>query len=119
VALKLGAAGVYLAGRDVPSTYVEGFKVEAVDSTAAGDAFNGAFGAALAADIRSYLRGTNRMCCRAISVTRHGAQSSLPSREDLTNFLTKYESISTGAARKASELLRSLACFFGNSSPRR
>jgi len=91
VVLKLGAAGVYLAGKDVPNTYVEGFKVEAVDSTAAGDAFNGAFGAALAADIDPSSAARIACAVGAISVTRHGAQSSLPSREDLTSFLAEHD----------------------------
>jgi len=48
VILKLGARGVYLAGDDVESAYVSSFPVHAVDTTAAGDAFNGAFAFALA-----------------------------------------------------------------------
>ena len=48
VALTLGAGGVVLCGQDVEPTHLAAPAVVAVDSTAAGDTFNGAFAAALA-----------------------------------------------------------------------
>jgi ribokinase len=45
--LKLGARGAYLAIADGRSECIESFNVKAVDTTAAGDAFNGAFATAL------------------------------------------------------------------------
>ncbi|KAA9166681.1 ribokinase [Amycolatopsis acidicola] len=59
-------------------------KVEAVDTTGAGDAFTGALAAALAegADLEAAARKAVRVA--AISVTRHGAQPSYPSAAELT-----------------------------------
>ena len=48
VVLKLGASGVYLRSQDGLKLYVPAFPVKAVDTTAAGDAFNGAFAVGLA-----------------------------------------------------------------------
>src|SRR4029077_11209826 len=43
VVLKMGSRGVYLATTQAAGETVPAFRVKAVDSTAAGDAFNGAF----------------------------------------------------------------------------
>lgn len=83
VAITLGSKGVYLACGDftgiIPSPVVE-----AVDSTAAGDVFNGAILKALAAG--QPLPDACRFACRAaaISVTRMGAQSSAPYQNELS-----------------------------------
>jgi ribokinase len=79
VILKLGKRGVYIAGRDVEPTYISSFRVTAVDTTAAGDAFNGGFAFGLtcgALDPLSAARFANAVA--AVSVTRSGAQSSMP-----------------------------------------
>lgn len=83
---KLGARGCrYKDG----STSIEwpGYKVEAVDTTAAGDTFNGALAVALAEGrpIPEALRFAN--AAAAISVTRLGAQASIPSRREVDQFL--------------------------------
>ena len=83
VVLKLGAAGVYVAGADVRETLIEGFEVNAVDSTAAGDAFNGAFAASIAHQVdpisAARLRGTTDRF-RAVPPKRaKGRKSSLDS----------------------------------------
>jgi ribokinase len=64
-------------------TSVDAFRVSAVDSTGAGDAFNGALAVALA-EGRSLVeaaRWANAAAC--ISVTRRGAQPSLPTRSEI------------------------------------
>ncbi len=63
--------------------------VEAVDSTAAGDVFNGALAVALAEgkEIREAIRFANATA--ALSVTKLGAQSSAPSRNEVDMFLQK------------------------------
>ena len=48
VVLKLGASGVYLRTQEGLKLHVPAFPVKAVDTTAAGDAFNGAFAVGLA-----------------------------------------------------------------------
>jgi ribokinase len=80
--LKLGPAGCRFTGGgetlEVPAP-----SVEAVDSTGAGDTFNAAFAVALAegSSIPHALRFANRAA--ALSVTRMGAQSSVPSRVEV------------------------------------
>jgi len=86
VILKLGELGCYFADarRSLPSP---GFAVEARDATAAGDTFNGALAVALAEamPMEQALRFAN--AAAAISVTRVGAQASIPSRAEVDTFL--------------------------------
>ncbi len=79
--ITLGAAGCLVVEREV--TRVEGRRVEAVDATAAGDAFNGAMAVALAEGrpLPEAARWANRAA--AVAVTRAGAQPSLPSRAEI------------------------------------
>ena len=63
------------------------YQVEAVDSTAAGDCFNGALATGIA-ESRSLLQATQfAMAAAALSVTRRGAIPSLPTREEVEAFL--------------------------------
>ncbi len=85
VVLKLGRLGCCgLVGGD--SVAAEGFAVEAVDTTAAGDTFNAALAVALSEGraFESAARFAN--AAAAISVTRSGAQSSAPSRAEVEQF---------------------------------
>ncbi len=68
-----------------------GFNVQAVDSTAAGDAFNGGLAAALARgdDLEAAVRYAQAVA--AISVTRPGAQPSLPTAREVEEFLAGKE----------------------------
>jgi ribokinase len=86
VLMKLGALGCLVATAGV-YTRVQGFQVEAVDTTAAGDAFNGALAVALAEGKSLTEAALFANAAGAISVTRHGAQASLPCREDVIHFL--------------------------------
>lgn len=82
VIITLGAAGAFLLTKDI-AELIPSSKVVAVDTTAAGDTFNGALAVALVEgmEIRDAVRFANRAA--AISVTRMGAQSSLPFRGEL------------------------------------
>lgn len=86
VVLKLGDEGCYYAGPEGASS-APAFSVEAVDATAAGDTFNGALAVALAEDMAldAALRFAN--AAAALSVTRLGAQASIPSRREVEMFL--------------------------------
>ena len=86
VIVTLGSRGAYLSGADGQGR-VPGFKVKAVDSTAAGDIFNGALAVALAEDrpLRDAIRFAN--AAAALSVTRLGAQPSAPRRSAISKFL--------------------------------
>jgi ribokinase len=89
VALKLGAQGVFLAGRDCPAQLVPAFPVKVVDTTAAGDCFNAAFAAALTRGKPPALAARYAAAAAAISVTRAGAQPSLPSAAEVEAFLAQ------------------------------
>ena len=85
VIITLGSKGalIYCDGK---SEIVPAWKVEAVDTTAAGDVFNGALAVALS-EWRD-LKEAARFACKAsaISVTRVGAQSSAPYRNEVDIF---------------------------------
>jgi ribokinase len=89
VVLKLGARGVYLSGGDGSNLnqQVEAFRVRALDTTAAGDAFNGAFATALMLGKSPVESARFGAAAAAISVTRPGAQLSMPSMEEVLQML--------------------------------
>ncbi len=89
VALKLGSQGVFLAGRDCPRQRVPAFTVNAVDTTAAGDCFNAAFAVALTRGKPAAEAARYASAAAAISVTRAGAQPSLPSSAEVDAFLAR------------------------------
>jgi ribokinase len=86
VVITLGEQGVLLATRE-QMEQVPAFQVQAVDTTAAGDAFNGGLAVALARgdDLPIAIRYASAVA--ALSVTRFGAQPSLPSRNEVAAFL--------------------------------
>ena len=75
-ALTLGPAGVLLAEPGSAPTLVPAPKVDAVDTTGAGDAFNGAFAAALLSSADSREAALFGVRYASDSVTRHGTQTS-------------------------------------------
>jgi ribokinase len=87
VVLKLGSRGCYLALSDGRRALVPAFLVRAVDTTGAGDAFNGAFAAALLEGKDPISSASWASAVAAISVTRHGAQPSMPTQEEVDLFL--------------------------------
>lgn len=89
VILKLGERGCLLARRDGGETWIPAPLVRAVDSTAAGDCFNGALAVALA-EGRDLIEACDfAVGAAALSVTRMGAQASMPSRDELAQFLAR------------------------------
>jgi len=86
VILTLDSRGAFIAE---PSGHqlVAGFKVKAVNTTAAGDTFNGALAVALAEG--KALVGAVRFAnaAGALSVTKIGAQTSAPTRKEIERFL--------------------------------
>jgi len=85
VVITLGSRGALVYNKN-HYELVDGYKVEAVETTAAGDIFNGALAVALAEN-RSMIDAV-RFACKtsAISVTRVGAQSSAPYRPEVDIF---------------------------------
>jgi ribokinase len=88
VVLKLGSLGCLVAD-GCASVPVPAFRVSAVDSTAAGDVFNGALAVALAEDKAVVDAAVFASAAAAISVTRPGAQSSIPCRGEVDAFLRR------------------------------
>jgi ribokinase len=86
VVLKLGEAGAVLLDGEVP-VHIPARKVQAVDTTAAGDAFNGAFAVALSEGKSPAAAVAFAVAAAAISVTRRGAQPSMASRTEIDIFL--------------------------------
>ncbi len=86
VILTMGSRGAFVSD-SAGSRLVPGFKVKAVDTTAAGDIFNGALSVALTegAMLDDAILFAN--AAAAISVTRLGAQPSAPHRAEIERFL--------------------------------
>jgi ribokinase len=85
VIVTMGAKGALLVTKD-EQTLISAPTVDAVDSTAAGDAFNGGLAWALARGLP--LEEAVRQACLAgaLATTRIGAQSSMPTRIELQCF---------------------------------
>lgn len=83
VILTLAGKGAYYASKEGKSILVPTIKVAAVDSTAAGDVFNGylAFGISEGLWVRNSIIMANKAA--TISVTRKGARSSIPHKEEM------------------------------------
>jgi ribokinase len=87
VVLKRGDQGCYVAVAGLKAAWVPAFKVEAIDTVAAGDCFNGAFAVALLEGQDPWAAARFASAAAAISVTRRGAQASMPSRAEVDDFL--------------------------------
>lgn len=89
VLITLGSKGVYVSEKG-KGQIIPGFRVKAVDTTAAGDTFNAGVvtglleGKALSDAIRF------AHAAAALSVTRMGAQTAIPTRAETDDFLTSY-----------------------------
>ncbi len=86
VIVTLGSKGALLKTKELTKV-VPGFKVKAVDATAAGDVFNGSLAVALAENkaLETAVRFAN--AAAALSVTKLGAQPSAPKREEIEQLL--------------------------------
>jgi ribokinase len=86
--ITLGAKGAFWLGPE-DSGFLPGFHVEALDSTAAGDAFSGALACGLARGdtLRDAVRYASLV--GALSTTRMGAQPSLPTEPEVKAFAEK------------------------------
>jgi ribokinase len=80
--VTLGARGALVITED-GTVEIHSPKVEAVDTTGAGDAFTGALAAALATGVTLETAARRAVRVAAISVTRRGAQPSYPSAAEL------------------------------------
>lgn len=87
VIVTMGSKGALIL--DDEPLIVDSFKVEAIDTTAAGDSFNGALISSYleSHDFKKAVRYANAFA--ALSVTKKGAIPSIPQKEDVIEFLTK------------------------------
>ena len=86
VIITLGSRGVFAAGRGFEMP-VPAFKVKAIDTTAAGDTFTGGFAAAFVSGKDFYECVRFASAAAALCVTKKGAQSSVPYRKEVEQFL--------------------------------
>jgi ribokinase len=87
VVLKMGAHGAYLASQGGEGSFVPAFPVDAIDTTAAGDAFNAGFATGLMLGKSPLDSAVFAAAVAAISVTRAGAQPSMPSMVEVQEFI--------------------------------
>jgi ribokinase len=81
--LKMGSRGACLATKGDFRQQLDAFPVAAIDSTGAGDAFNGAFAVGLMSGMSPLESARFAVAASAISVTRAGAQPSMPTMEEV------------------------------------
>jgi len=86
IVLTLGKSGCYIASENEEAR-IDAREVSAIDSTGAGDVFNGFLATALAKDLE--FREAAEIACAAasLSVTRSGARKDLPGWKDAESFL--------------------------------
>jgi ribokinase len=95
VIITLGSRGAFVAS-STETQLVPAFKVKQVDTTAAGDTFNGALAAALAEGkaLMEAVRFAN--AAGALSVTRLGAQPAVPVRQEIDRLLNANKLLTNG-----------------------
>ncbi len=89
VIVKLGERGVYYYGEQ-GEIALPAFKVQSVDTTGAGDTFNGAFAAAVSEGMALKDALVFAEAAAAISVTRKGASVSSPYKKEILEFLNSH-----------------------------
>ena len=87
VVLKMGERGAFLASNQIPGVLIPAFRLRAVDTTAAGDAFNGGFATGLMLGKSPVESARFAAAVAGISVTRQGAQPSMPSMTEVEHLL--------------------------------
>ncbi len=88
VILTLGGKGFLLADNE-EARYVSAQKVDAVDSTAAGDAFTGSLAVGIAENKALLDAALFANYVAALSVTKMGAQSSMPTLQEVKSFMNR------------------------------
>jgi ribokinase len=89
VLLKLGSRGCVIVQENRPKKRIPAFCVNAVDTTGAGDAFNAGFAVGLMRGSSIAQTAVFASAVAAISVTRRGAQTAMPTADEVERFLTQ------------------------------
>ncbi|MFI5199271.1 MAG: ribokinase [Candidatus Limnocylindrales bacterium] len=87
VIVTLGSGGALVVPRDGPPRSVAAIPVEAIDTTGAGDAFNGALAAALADDMPLGEAVRRAVAAGGLATTRVGAREGMPTAAELAAVL--------------------------------
>jgi ribokinase len=90
VVLKRGAEGAFISAAGGKAAWIPPFKVEVIDTVGAGDCFNGAFAVALLEGRDPWEAARFASAAAAVSVSRRGAQASMPTRTDVDAFLAAH-----------------------------
>lgn len=88
VLLTMGEHGVVITTKD-SSNFLPAIKVEVVDTTAAGDTFVGALAVGLANGLNIVDASSEAQYTAALTVTKLGAQTSIPHRHEVLEFMHK------------------------------
>jgi ribokinase len=91
VVITLGSKGVWLSTACGAGHPIAGFSVDVVDTTAAGDTFNGGLVTGLIEGMTLENAVHLAQTAAAISVTRFGAQTSIPRRQEVDAFYAKQQ----------------------------
>ncbi|MDE2429398.1 MAG: ribokinase [Burkholderiales bacterium] len=87
VLLTMGEHGVLIT-ESSGSQYIPAVKVKVVDTTAAGDTFVGAFAVGIANGLSVFNASCEAQFAAALTVTQLGAQTSIPHRADVLEFMS-------------------------------
>jgi ribokinase len=90
VIVTLGDKGALVVSSN-QVTQVGAYKVDVVDTTAAGDAFIGGFASALLRGFEMVEAVKYANACGALAATKFGAQPSLPNKDEIESFLKRYQ----------------------------
>jgi ribokinase len=86
VVVTLGAAGALVVPADGPAARIPASRVVPVDTTGAGDAFNGALAAGLASGLPLNAAARQAVAAAGLSTTRAGARGGMPTAAELAAF---------------------------------
>ena len=90
VVITMGSQGAFISqlkDGDTVTEMVSAFRVVPVDTTAAGDTFNGGLLVALTEGMDMATAAHFANGCGALAVQRHGAQTSIPTRAEVNDFV--------------------------------
>ena len=88
VIITLGVRGAFFTNGK-QEVFVPALRVQAVETTGAGDAFNGGFATAIAEGLSIETALQFATCTAAISVTRLGSAPSMPYRDEIVELMKK------------------------------
>lgn len=91
VVITLGKRGVFLSKQAGKGAWMDGFSVKAMDTTGAGDAFNGGFAHAISSGAPVEEAVQFGQAVAALSVTKMGTAASMPSRDEIKAFLKDHQ----------------------------